>query len=77
MAGSNPRVLTTDWDEWEHPKRAIAAIWFSVVIGAIIFLFSLPMIFDSSIDPAIAVGIAVILFFAIPPVTAAIMARFD
>ncbi|USZ69183.1 hypothetical protein NGM10_05440 [Halorussus salilacus] len=77
MADAHPSIFATDWDEWEHPKRAIAAIWTSVAVAILLFFISLPTIFDSGIHPAITIGIAVILMFAIPVITVAIVARFD
>lgn len=77
MADSHPPVLATDWDEWEHPRRAIAAIWLSVAIALLVFFVSLPTIFESGIHPALVLAGVVVLMFAIPLVTVAIVARFD
>lgn len=77
MGDSNPKVLTTDWDEWEHPKRAIAAIWISGLIVVVIFIFSLPVIFNLSIHPALAVVVAIVLIFLFIFSTTVLMSRLD
>jgi membrane protein YdbS with pleckstrin-like domain len=77
MTDSHPSVLSTSWDDWEHPRRAIAAIWLSVGIALLAFFFSLPAIFDSGRNPAVVLAVVVPILFVIPLVTVAVMARLD
>jgi hypothetical protein len=77
MNDTRPKVLSTSWDGWDHPKRAIAAIWGSVAIALVVFVFSLPVLFELPVHPLISVGTAVLFMFAVPIAAARVAAQFD
>ena len=76
MGESRPPVFTLSWDEWEHPKRAIAAIWVSTLMYSILVVSLIPT-FGTGVQLVIGGGVAIILGFVVPLLAAAVAARFD
>ena len=77
MNDTRPKVLSTSWDGWNHPKRAIAAIWGSVAVALVVFVFSLPVLFELPVHPLISIGTAVLFISAAPIAAVRVAARFD
>lgn len=77
MADEDPSVFDTSWENWNHPKRAIAAIAMSIITVVIPIRYFTPTILDSGVHPILIVGSTGICIMIIGGGAVAIMARFD
>lgn len=71
------KAFATDWDDWNHPKRVMAAIW--IVTFAMLGAFALlaPVLADLGVPLAVSVVVAFVIIIASISLVGPIMARFD
>lgn len=71
------KAFATTWDDWNHPKRVIAAIWIVTfaMLGAFILLA--PVLDDHGVSPTVSVVAAFVIIIATISLIGPIMARFD
>lgn len=77
MGDSNPPIFTLSWEEWEHPRRAMAAIWITVGIAFIISISSIGYLVELDVHPAVSFGTAIILVFLTPFTSLYILTRLN
>lgn len=77
MADEDPSVFDTSWDNWNYPRRAIAAIAISAITITIVFRYSLQTLLNQGLHPILIVACVGISILVIGGGAAAILARFD